>query len=375
MFNFETVEVKFKNLPIGYYFISEDKAYVKINDYGAIILFSYLEPPLFTNAPTRFSSVDKNLKYVKPSFVASQFEPDLMVGFIEKNKLKKYVHEYYQKNRKSIPFSELENGSYFFDPANKTFYKKISYYNAVPIYKNKYGLDGNENINLSIIASANRTEKLYNKLIYNGTDLIDFDSNAWNIVWFEDDFRSFSYNSFDTEREWTKASYNMLEYVRDIPDGKLVFVSNGNNSNRITNIKESKEVKKIKEIYNEYPNANEILSAIGITDNIINNISHGSTILLICKKGREVIHYDKAYSYHKDMKFDMRDYTKPYVLEYTYSYNSLTKTMNMGAIKPYELNYKVYSSTLKEVTCRLLHDLPDSDPRVTDDPRFNVFDF
>ena len=375
MVEFETIEVKFKNLPVGYYFISEDKAYVKINDYGAIILFSYLEPPLFTNAPTRFSSVNKELKYIKPSFVTSQFEPDLMVNFVKKNELKRYIHEFYQQSRKTVSFSEIVHGSYFFYPGTKQFYKKISHYNAVPIYKNKYGLDGNENINISITASANRTEKLYNRLLYNGTELINFENNAWNIVWFEDDFRSYDYKSFDTEREWTKASYNLLEYVKNIPDGKLVFVSNGNNSNRITNIKDSKEVRKIQEIYKEYPEANEILSTINITDNIIKNISHGSTILMVCKKGKEVLYYDKGYSYHKDMKFDMREDVKPYILEYTYSYNALTKSLNIGAYKPFKLNDQVYQSTLKEVTCRLLHDLPENDPRHTNDDNFNVFDF
>ena len=104
-------------------------------------------------------------------------------------------------------------------------------------------------------------------MYYNGSELIKYGLNAWNIVVFEDNFKSFTFESFDTERNWTEASYNLLNFIKNIEDNKLVFITNSNNSQRTTDLKDpNSEVKYFKRIYDEHPDANSILSSIGITD-------------------------------------------------------------------------------------------------------------
>lgn len=368
MSKLNTVDLKFKNLDIGYYFIFEDKAYLKVNDFSAIELFSYVKAPLFTHNFTRYTAVDKDLKYNRPTNIQLTFQPDEMIKFVKRIDLKRYINDEFNKQKQKIKFENIDIGQYFFNPIDKIHYKKISYYNAVPIYRNKFGLDDNESINITSISSANLTENKYNGMYYNGSELIKYGLNAWNIVVFEDNFKSFTFESFDTERNWTEASYNLLNFIKNIEDNKLVFITNSNNSQRTTDLKDpNSEVKYFKRIYDEHPDANSILSSIGITDNVVNNIGHGSTILIVCKKNTEILFYKKSLSYHKDDKFDLIDIADPYFIEYTYSFDISNKSLNSKGYKTFDLSNEVILASLSEVTCKLLYDLPDDEPRINSD--------
>ena len=362
------IDLKFKNLDIGYYFIFEDKAYLKVNDFSAIELFSYVKTPLFTHNFTRYTAVDKDLKYNRPTNIQLTFQPNEMIKFVKRIDLKRYINDEFNKQKQKIKFENINIGQYFFNPVDKIHYKKISYYNAVPIYKNKFGLDDNESINITSISSANLTENKYNGMYYNGSELIKYGLNAWNIVVFEDNFKSFTFESFDTERNWTEASYNLLNFIKNIEDNKLVFITNSNNSQRTTDLKDpNSKVKYFKRIYDEHLDANSILSSIGITDNIVNNISHGSTILIVCKKNTEILFYKKALSYHKDDRYDLIDTDAPYFIEYTYSFDISNKSLNSKGYKTFDLSNEVILASLSEVTCKLLYDLPDDEPRINSD--------
>lgn len=368
MSKLNTVDLKFKNLDIGYYFIFEDKAYLKVNDFSAIELFSYVKAPLFTHSFTRYTAVDKDLKYNRPTNIQLTFQPDEIIKFVKRIDLKRYINDEFNKQKQKIKFENIDIGQYFFNPIDKIHYKKISYYNAVPIYRNKFGLDDNESINITSISSANLTENKYNGMYYNGSELIKYELNAWNIVVFEDNFKSFTFESFDTERNWTEASYNLLNFIKNIEDNKLVFITNSNNSQRTTDLKDpNSKVKYFKRIYDEHPDANSILSSIGITDNIVNNISHGSTILIVCKKNSEILFYKKALSYHKDDRYDLIDTDAPYFIEYTYSFDISNKSLNSKGYKTFDLSNEVILASLSEVTCKLLYDLPDDEPRINSD--------
>lgn len=359
----ESIDIKFRNLDIGYYFIYNDKAYVKVNDHSAMILFSYLETPLFTNVNSVYNSMDENSNYTQPSHIKISFDAEEIVKFVKREDLKKYlVSEFLNSGRKYIKFSEVSIGDYFFIKSENMFYKKVSYSYAMPILKSKIGLDGLERIAITIVASATNTLDEYNALYYNGKKLVSLNDKSINVITFSSNFKSFEVKSFDTSLNWFEDSKSLLRYISSIEDGTLTFICNNNDIEGISDIKNKKyNIGHISKIFDENEDAAKILTSVGLSKNTIENISKQDTLIVSSLKNKELIFLNKKNVDSKKYDF-YNDRSKKY-LEYTYSYETSQKQYVPSTKKEIQLDEDVTIVSFYEITSKMLFDLSDNDIR------------
>lgn len=360
-------EVKFKNLNIGYYFIYEGKAFQKTTDHSAIQLFSQYDSDLFTKENSLWYNVDSQLKYIRPASVNTLFEPDDIVKFTKRKDLKKIISELVYENRKSKKFREFEVGSYLYDSKKDIYYKKVSYSKVIPIYKAEIGLENNENVVISTISSAINTTPSVNKMFYNGNELISYNFNAWNIVWFDKNFTSYKYESFDTELNYDSESKRMIKFIAEIPNDSVVFLLNSNNSQRCTNLYSKESNSKsydFIQILKDNEEALNIFEQIGFTENIINSIGCYESILLVSVKNNEILTFKKL-DYPKNNKplYHKRWQTNDEVLEYTYTYNQSIKELKSGYTEEKNLDDMFYVVSQEEMNINMLYNISLHDPK------------
>lgn len=367
-----TTDIKFKNLDIGYYFIYNDKAYVKINDHSAIILFSYLESPLFTNVNSVYNSIDYSGNYTQPSHLKIIFQPEEIIKFITREELKNYlVSEFINKGRRFVLFSEIPIGSYFYNKKEDKFYKKISYNYALPILKSKIGLDDSERIAITIVSSASNTTNEFNRIYYNGDKLIDLDLKSWNVITFSSNFKSFTVKSFDTRLNWNKESKSLLRYISEIDDETLTIICNSNDSETAAELTNRYNyLGHFSKIIDENYNALDVLNSVGLNKNTIETISKNDTLLIASLKGKEILNFQKL-EVHSE-KYDFKNSQKYNFLEYIYSYETSQKQHVPSTKKEINLDEEVTEVSFYEITTKMLFDLNDNDIRSYCD--YDLFD-
>lgn len=370
----ELLDVKFKNLKIGYYFIFEEKAFCKINDFSAIQLYSSLDAPLFTKTNSRYMNVNKELEYSRPARVPCTFEPDEMIKFVKKENLRDYISDKYLSQRNIIKFNELEIGTFYKSMVDDKYYKKISYDKSIPIYENKIGLSESENVSITSISSAEVLRKSYNRILYNGDLLIELEPNSWNIVWFEDDFTKFYHSTFQTSINWSIDSKSLLNYIDSIPDEKLVFIFNSNDILRGKDINtEDSELKTITDLVLENENSLNIMEKVGITLNILENIGMRDSFLLVCIKNKEILYYKKLISDPIKNLYHSRNDLSYKLIDYTYTYNTYNKTIETGFHKKEDLNSDVIKISREEINVKFLYNLDNNNKKILSS--YGIYDF
>lgn len=359
----ETIDLKFRNLDIGYYFIYNDKAYVKVNDHSAMVLFSYLETPLFSNVNSVYNSMDENGNYTQPSHIKISFDAEEIIKFVKREDIKQFlVTEFLNSGRKYIKFSEVSIGDYFYVKSENTFYKKVSYSYAMPILKSKIGLDDLERIVITIIASATNTTEEYNALYYNGKKLASLNEKAINVITFSSNFKSFEVKSFDLSLNWFEDSKAFLRYISNIEDETLTFICNNNDIENISDIKNKKyNMGHISMIYEENEDASKILTSVGLTKNTIDNISNQDTLVVSSLKNKELLYLNKINA--DNQKYDFYNNKSKNYLEYTYSYETSQKQYVPSTKKEINLDEEVTVVSFYEITSKMLFDLSDNDIR------------
>lgn len=363
----EGIDLKFRNLNIGYYFIFNDKAYLKISDNTAVLLFSEYDIETFTKIESRFHCVDKNFNYIRPTEASVIFDSNEIIKFVTKKDLKNLIFKEFKLKLNKIKFSELKIGDYFKDEKNN-FFKKISYFSAIPIFKNKVGLDDSNNVVITSISSATVMDSNVNRILYNGEELFKYKNKSWNITWFSKDFGSYEYKWFDTEKYWSRDSKALIQYINTIPDDVLVIITNSNNVQRINdidniNFKEGH----IYKIYSDVDGARDALNSVCINHNVIKNLSRGDTFFIACKKNSELLEYKKINQFgNRNICQCIDDYRGSFI-EYNYSYKFSDRNIPSWKSKEFSLNEMVSPSSLKEVTSRLLYNLDENDLRTLSD--------
>lgn len=358
-----TIELEFKNLDVGYYFLFDDKIYMKNTDHSAIQIYSGTEQPLFTNANNSFLNIDSNFNYTRPSMTKVVFEPNETIFFIKRENIKSYIAEHLSNNNTFLKFKDLKIGSYYKDK-NDNYFRKISYYNSIPIYREKIGFTDNENIVISTSSSGLCSLESINKMYYNGNVLIDFKIKSWNIVWFDQNFTSFNYEYFDTENNFDSESKKMIKYISEIPDNAIVFVLNSKDSQLSKNIyDDNKLLFSFSKILIDNPDSLNIFESIGLTENIISNIGMNESLLLVSKKNKEILYYKKI-NYPEDTKpiYIKRDNINSSIIDYTYTFNQSTKSMKIGYYKENKLDDLVIKVSQNEINLNLLYNISTTEP-------------
>ena len=363
----KTVELEFKNLNIGYYFLFDNKVYMKNTDHSAIQVYSDTEQPIFTNVNSAFFNVDSNFNYTRPSMTKVVFNPDDIIFFVKREDIKKYISEYLSNNRITVKFGDLKVGDYYKDEKGN-YFRKISYYNSIPIYKEKIGLNDKENIVISTSSSGLCSLESVNKMYYNGNVLIDYDIKSWNIIWFDQNFTSYNYESFDTENNFDSESKKMIKYISEIPDNAIVFILNSKDSQLSKNVfGDDKSLFSFSKILIDNPESLETFESIGFTENVISNIGKNESILMVSKKNKEILYYKKI-NYPEEIKplYMKREDISSSVIDYTYTFNQSTKSMKIGYYKENKLDDLVIKIHQNEINLNLLYNIS------TDDPMYSV---
>lgn len=366
------LDVKFKNLKIGYYFIFENNIYLKNNDYSAIQIYCMLDIPHFAKTPTRYKSVDPEGNYHRPSNIQVSFEPDNIIKFIKRQDIKNYIAKEFKTIKSTIKFKDLPIGSFFL--LDKKYYQKLSYKTAMPIYKNKFGLENyDENIIISSISSGTYSYQSCNGMYYNSEKLIDYKLQSLNVVWFEHDFKSFQYESFDTYKHYNRDSGRLITFLDNIPDGALTFITTSSDLQRADNYnQEGHKFFHISKILQDYPDSIRLFLKFGINDNIINDISLSMSLLSVSRKNESSLHFDRKPAYQPEYRHLLRENIKPYVLEYDFIFNLTEKSFVSGnTFQVIDLEKDVYSITNQELTMNLLYDISDTDPRTFS--KYNIY--
>lgn len=371
----KTIDVVFKNLKIGYYFLYENKAYIKINDFSAIQLFSHLEANLFTNVNSRFMNVNSKLEYERPSRVICVFDPNDKIEFLTKDELRQYLSDIFLETRSKCAFSKLKIGDFFFDESTDSYYKKINYDKVITAFNQKIGLTNTENISISIVSSGQITRKDYNVLYYNGNPLIDLKINSWNIIWFNPTFSSFEYKSFDTSRNWSIESQNLIKYINTIPNNSFVITVNSNDVKRAIDLYSTnpEAPKTISNIFEDVDGSNDALNSIGINENLLDNLKIHDSFIVVCYKNKNILHFKKISTVDKDKDYNPRDNYSDKILTYTYDYNQATKQFVIGYSKSFNLDQLVLPINEKELNAKYLYNLKENDKRVLNS--YGIYDF
>lgn len=354
------LEIEFKNLNIGYYFIYDNKIYMKNTDHSAIQIYSDTNQQLFTNANNAFMNIDSDFTYNRPSLTKVVIEPNEIITFIKREDIKSYISEYLSKNFNYVKFKNLPIGSYFKDE-NNNYYRKLSYYTSIPIYKEKMGIDENENIIISTTSSAMCTLRSINKMHYNGKELVNYDIKSWVIVWFDQNFTTFNYETFDTENDFDSESKKMINYIKNIPDNSIVFLLNTKDSN--TCLSNEGKIHSFSKILSDDEEAYKIFESIGFTYNIISNIGKNESILLVSKKNNEIIYYKKIkYPDNEKSQYSLKDDLEEYIIDYVYTFNQSTKDTKIGYKIINKLDEKVINVEQREINLNILYNVSTSNP-------------
>lgn len=369
-----TIDIDFKNLPIGYYFIFEDKIYLKVNDFGASQLFSNQGLEFFTDRDSHLTSVGCDLTYKRPSFTLVKFNPRDNVKFVKYRDIRQYSFNEYMKSRPEKNFSEIKIGESFLDQNENKYYIKISYYNAKPFYDIKIGLTDSQSISLSSISSGLCTSNPYNALYYNGSLLLRYKINAWNIIWFNKTYTEYTYNSFDTENNYYEDSNKLLNFIKSIPNESFVIILNSNNTQISSNILDSNDQPKhIKRIFSDYKSAQLLFESVGIEKTMIDNLGKSDSFMVMSIKNKNKIKYQKISPLNGDKPYLDPTDTKYNIIDFIYDVPLNNKFYQLGNSKSYDLDYKVNPVTNLEVYARVVYNLSDLDPRILSDT--DIYDY
>lgn len=369
-----TIDVKFKNLPFGYYFIFENKIYLKVNDFGGSQLFSNQDLKFFTDRNSQFTSVDENFKYKRPSATLVKFNPNDNVKFIKYKDIRQYSFNEYMSKRPIKLFSEIKIGESFFDKNDETYYIKVSYYNAKPFYNVKIGLTDSQFISLSSISSGLCTSNEYNALYYNGSLLLNYKLNAWNIIWFNKNYTEYTYNSFDTENNYYEDSNKLLNFIKSIPNESFVIIVNSNNTQISSNIKDPNDKPKhIKRIFSDYKSSQYLFESIGIEQTMIENLGKSDSFMIMSIKNKSKINYKKISPIDGTKPYLDPTYSKYNIIDFIYDVPTHNKFYQLGNRKAYELNTIVNPVTNLEVYARIVYNLSDLDSRILADT--DIYDY
>lgn len=336
------IEIEFKNLNIGYYFIFDGKLYEKNSDHSAILLYSKINDPLFTNVSTKFFNTDENLTYIRPSNTKVVFEPKDIIEFITRDSIKSYISSIMYNDKKFSKFKDIEIGSFFFNRKDSKIYIKKSYNKAFKIFKNEVGLNNNSKIEILSISSAFNTTPSNNRMYYNNDLLIQYKISPLNVVWFDENINNFNYSNFDIDYNFESEINRLFEFVKNIPNDCLVFIFNTKDSKYFYSENSYHDISELIK-KNNYQNT---FSTIGLDTNIIANLNKSDSFLIVSEKNNKILEF--KLSNPKD------NYNN--IISYKYSYNNSNTDIIKNCDQIMNLDSDVYKLSILELNLFLINE-------------------